>query len=115
MLDKKCFLFCRPQYLFQKKSFFLSPQLTFLEIGSMFVFLIFFTALPHHIVSHPKQRKKHGDLSNYKLSHIIVNMFSGIIIVIVNITNSVQALKYPSADAVTQNVHKYDTTASNTL
>ena len=29
--------------------------------------------------------------------------------------DTVQALKYPSADAVTQNVHKTDTTASNAL
>ena len=27
--------------------------------------------------------------------------------------NTVQALKHPSADAVTLNVHKFDTTASN--
>ena len=29
--------------------------------------------------------------------------------------NTVLELKYPSADEVTQNVHKSDTTASNTL
>ena len=29
--------------------------------------------------------------------------------------NTVQALKHPSADAVTLNVHKSDATASNTL
>ena len=29
--------------------------------------------------------------------------------------NTVQALKHPWADAVTQNVHKSDTTASNML
>ena len=31
------------------------------------------------------------------------------------IKNTVKALKYPSADAVPQNVHKSDTTASNAL
>ena len=34
---------------------------------------------------------------------------------IVNIKNTVQAFKHPSADTVTQNVHKSDTTTSNTL
>ena len=29
--------------------------------------------------------------------------------------NTVQALKYPSADAVTMNVHKSETSASNAL